>query len=563
MGGIGIALDLGTSGFRGQAIDLSGKSTNRIISTAISTRHPLPGANVIDHLHYALEVGLENAHHVVITAINRIIDNLKIDKKEIVRLSVCGNPIQLSLFQEIEIRDLAYAGERKLKALGVVPPNRDAQIVKAGTISGLQVPQGADILIPPAVRHEIGADALAMMIQTGMLEKEEIAICTDYGTNAEMALVVSGVVYTGSTAAGPALEGQHIECGLLALPGAISDINLLNLLQRESTIRYVLSSKPKPVHLSTTVLDKDMIPRAGATVDVTTGRVISRGEQDASGITGTGVVALIAESLKAGLIKIPKILTDDKMLHLQDGVFFSEKDLLEAGKAIGSVRAGHITLCKEAGIRLEDVETAYMSGASGTYVDALKAQSIGMIPPEVKKIYQVGNTSLAMARDLVIKQDKLWEMKKYAEELRQHHCMFASSKTFQNVFILELAYWTEGMPIEIYNKFLKKYDIEPIPPVRSQPPMIIKTVERDIPDFGQLGLTIVRDIGEKKRLIFEGCIGDMVCVSECPENALIVHEVNGVYETVIDLSLCNGVACRRCERACKEHVFDLIKLMTS
>ena len=103
-------------------------------------------------------------------------------------LAVCGNPIQLSLFQGIEIRDLAYAGKRKLESLGVVPPKRNAQMVKAGDIKGLDLPAGADVLIPPAVQHEIGADALAMMIQTGMLDKDEIAIVTDYGTNAEMAL---------------------------------------------------------------------------------------------------------------------------------------------------------------------------------------------------------------------------------------------------------------------------------------------------------------------------------------------------------------------------------------
>ena len=97
-------------------------------------------------------------------------------------------------------------------------------MVKAVEIPGLDLPNAADVLIPPAVRHEIGADALAMMIQTGMLEKDEIAIVTDYGTNAEMALISKGIVYTGSTAAGPALEGQQIENGILALPGAISDV---------------------------------------------------------------------------------------------------------------------------------------------------------------------------------------------------------------------------------------------------------------------------------------------------------------------------------------------------
>ena len=32
-------------------------------------------------------------------------------------LAVCGNPFQLSLFQKIEIRDLAYAGKRMLETL--------------------------------------------------------------------------------------------------------------------------------------------------------------------------------------------------------------------------------------------------------------------------------------------------------------------------------------------------------------------------------------------------------------------------------------------------------------
>ncbi len=223
MAKFGIALDLGTSGFRAQALNL--EQDGQIHSTAVTTRHPLPGANVIDHLHFALELGVPKTHEVMVHAINRVINHLRIDTAEVTRLAVCGNPIQLSLFQGIEIRDLAFAGKRKLESLGVVPPKRNAQMVKAGEIPGLDLPSAADVLIPPAVQHEIGADALAMMIQTGMLDKDEIAIVTDYGTNAEMALISKGIVYTGSTAAGPALEGQQIENGILALPGAICDVS--------------------------------------------------------------------------------------------------------------------------------------------------------------------------------------------------------------------------------------------------------------------------------------------------------------------------------------------------
>ena len=562
MARLGIALDLGTSGFRGQAIDLD--QNGLILCTAVTTRHPFPGANVIDHLHFALEVGIDKAHEVIIHAINKVLDNLAVDKAQVVRLAVCGNPIQLSLFQGIEIRDLAYAGKRKLEALGVVPPKRNARIIKALEIPGLALPNQTDVLIPPAVRHEIGADALAMMIQTGMLEKDEISIVTDYGTNAEMALIVKGVVYTGSTAAGPALEGQQIEDGILALPGAISDVQFEPDEDQASGSKGCVSGgddKPLRGTLKTYVLDQEMMARLGDTVDPDTGRVDGVGELRAVGITGTGVIALLSQGLKARLIRIPRIDTLDAEIHLPDGLKFTEEDLIEAGKAIGAIRAGHITLCNEAGIRLEDIEIAYMCGASGTYVDAVKALEIGMVPARVKKIYQLGNTSLAMAGDVIKNVDNLWKMQEIADNLRQNHCMFAESKVFEKVYILELSYWTEGMPYQQYQKFLTRYGLPTLVEVADLPE-VIRTVKRDIPDLGVMGLTIIPDIGEKKTLVFDGCVGDAKCVVECPENALQMKRRGDSFEITINMALCNGVACRRCERVCSEKSFDLISLLT-
>jgi methylamine methyltransferase corrinoid protein reductive activase len=378
-----------------------------------------------------------------------------------------------------------------------------------------------------------------------------------------MALRVRGTVYTGSTAAGPALEGQQIEDGLLALPGAISDVEFEADTDTGFPSRGVgMKDKPAAGRLKTRVLSREMTALSGDTVDPTTGKRLESGELEAIGITGTGVIGLISQGLKAHLIRIPQITTFDKEIHLPNDLKFTEKDLLEAGKAIGSLRAGHITLCREAGIQLEEIETAYMSGASGTYVDALKAQEIGMIPAKVKRIYQVGNTSLAMAGDLVRDENTLWEMKKIADDLRQHHCMFAASKTFEKVFILELAYWTEGMPLAQYQKFLNKYGFPALQAVTAIPE-IIKTVDRDIPDLGILGLTIISDIGERRTILFEGCIGDGACVAACPESALGLKEVGGNFQLTIDLALCDGVSCRRCERACSQKGFDLIKIITS
>ncbi|HMK36345.1 MAG TPA: methylamine methyltransferase corrinoid protein reductive activase [Desulfomonilaceae bacterium] len=528
-------MDLGTSGFRAQALDLN---TREIISTAITTRHPLPGANVIDHLHFALEMSVETAGNIMIEAINKVLDRLRVPLDQVVRLAVCGNPIQLSLFQRIEIRDLAFAGKRKLEALGVIPPKRDATVLRAAQIHGLTIPAEAEVIIPPAVRHEIGADALAMMIQTGMLEKDEISLTTDYGTNAEMALFHHGEVITGSTAAGPALEGQQIACGMLAMPGAISD-----LVSMDNHHRVI-------------VLDQNMLPASGPLVDLKNGHMLEGGEIDPVGITGTGTVAILSQGMQANLITLPRINTLDAEFHLTPEIMFTEEDLKEAGKAIGSVRAGHITLCHEAGIDLGDVAVAYMSGASGTYVDALKAQRLGMIPPRVKTIYQVGNTSLAMARDLVLDPNQLEMMSNLAKNLRQTHCMFAASKVFEKIYILELSYWTEGMPFNQYQSFLSRYGFPELLSIESTPE-VIRTVRRDIDDLGRLGLTTVPDIGQVVKVQFDECTACLECVESCPERALQPLEGSDPPILVLDQSLCNGVACRRCERACPQKRFVL------
>jgi methylamine methyltransferase corrinoid protein reductive activase len=553
MAKIGIALDLGTSGFRGQALNLD--QDGLIISTAVTTRHPLPGANVMDHLHFAIEMGLKRSSTIIVLAINKVIDNLGINIDEVVRLAVCGNPIQLSLFQEMEIRDLAYAGKNKLEALGVVAPSRDARIIKACEISGLNLPDDADILIPPAVRHEIGADALAMMIQTGMLEKDEIAIATDYGTNAEMAIIVNGKVYTGSTAAGPALEGQHIEDGMLALPGAISDVEFEADNAKDSDASDTSSQNhPLSGRLKSFVLNEKMRVMPGDTVDPLTGDLLEKGVEKAMGITGTGVLALISQGLAAKIIQLPKISTPDARIHLPNKINFTEKDLEEAGKAIGAIRAGHITLSKEAGVNLEDIETAYMAGASGTYVDALKAQEIGLVPKGINKIYQVGNSSLAMATDLVKNVDELWRMKQIADDLKQRHCMFADSKVFEKLFILELAYWSQGMSLADYHKYMKKFGLSSLKE-GSAITEVTKTVKQDIPELGIRGLKVIYEIGAQKSCSFENCIGCSSCVEECPENALFIETGDELFPITMDLARCNGLACRRCEKVCPEKVF--------
>ena len=532
----GIALDIGTSGIRTQALDIE---NGKVISTAITLRHPLPGANVVDHLHFAIKVGRDTAHDILIDSVNKVIKSLNINLENVERVAVCGNPIQLSLFHNIEIRDLAYWGPHALERLHVTPPSRNAIIVNAEEI-GLEINQEAEIYIPPAIKHEIGADALAMLFKSEVLEKKGIYLVSDFGTNAEIALVIDGEVYSCSAAAGPAVEGQMIEKGRLASPGTICDMELADYGWK------------------TRILDEDLIAQDGDTVDPSGGKIISSAESNVKpiGITGTGVIAAYSLGLNTGIISLPKIKSPDNKINLHNEIYLTEKDIENIGKALGAFRAAHLTLAEEAGVFLDEIDATYMAGASGFYVDPHKSLNVGQIPPSSREIYQMGNTSLAMAKDIILDPGLLENLQEIADGMRSKHITLATSPTFEKIYSLELAMCEQGMPFWMYNDWLTKYGFQKIPPKVSNP-VIHRIFERDIPELGEDGLKITK-IGSILEAEFEGCTNCMTCALNCPENALTIKDGMATVKT----DRCSGMACLRCELGCPQKVFKYEKLLT-
>jgi methylamine methyltransferase corrinoid protein reductive activase len=536
----GIALDLGTSGFRCQAVDLDSKKT---VATAVTERHPIPGMNVIDHVNYAMEVGEDLANGLMVTAVNNLFKEMAIDLSKVEIIAVCGNPFQLSLFQNIEIRDLAYAGKNKIKALGIVSPDRNGAVIDASSIGIVGMPD-AKVIIPPAVTHEIGADAIAMMMMTDILKETEPCIVVDYGTNAEMALVVNGNIFTGSAAAGPALEGQQIERGMLAAPGALSEVAITDKGWR------------------CYVLDDTMAAQEGDLINPLTGEVIEEGPMHgkAVGITGTGVIAALANGMKTGIISNSTINTSDGYLTLQDGIRISSADVEEAGKAIGALRCGFLTLMDAAGLWVDGVKKAYMSGASGLYVDPIKALEVGMVSPGATDIVQFGNTSIGMARKIIFGEITLDELKDFAKKLLAQHVMFATSDFFKNLYSVEYSLWCGGMPWSEYNNMLAMYNVKPIP--ESVDPAKIKhkrLAVRDLPDTEECKVHIIQ-AGTTTTGLLDGCIGCKKCMKECPEKALTIVEKDDGRWAEIMTDRCGGTACRRCERVCPQSCLHTLEL---
>jgi len=432
---------------------------------------------------------------------------------------------------------LAYAGETKQKKLGVENVRRDARIFPASELfEGIYDLPNCKIIVPPAIRHEIGADALAMMTETDFMDQTKPCLVTDYGTNAEMAIKVGDRIITASAAAGPSIEGQGIPCGMLAAPGAVSDINIEGDFWR------------------LTVLDEKMQPAKGDLVNPVTGEIVEKGEIDSVGITGTGVISCISVMLKSKLMtNIPK-LPNGKIVLGKD-IEITEKDVIEVGKAIGAIRAAQLTLMEAAGLGYDQLEYAYISGATGTYVDGKKAAYLGSVPSYAKNIVQFGNTSIGLARKLAVHPETLDTVSEMAKRIQADHLMMATSQTFKDIYICELSYWEQGMPMEMYDDMLKMFNLRPFP--HDDPnPNVERRVVRDIDDVGESGIKMVEHIGVLLEAPAKGCILCRKCEKSCPENAITVRESQPDNYIVIDSQRCLGSSCKRCITNCPKNAVN-------
>lgn len=313
-------------------------------------------------------------------------------------------------------------------------------------------------------------------------------------------------------------------------PGAISDVNIEGKYWR------------------LTVLDEDMTGNPSHLIDPCTGDIIEKAVLKPAGITGTGLIASLALAMQTGLIKKPPRLKYGKLI-LGKGIHISESDIKEAGKAIGAIRAAQLTLIIEAGLAYDELVNTYMTGASGTYVDPWKAMYVGSCPKYASRVVQFGNTSLSLAKRVLIEESKLSEVIDLASRIKIDHLMMATSATFKKFYTCELSFWTEGMDMELYNRFLKIYKL-PILPAAFSEPLMEKSSRKDIAEAGSESIGLVDDIGVTLEEIAPGCIMCHQCEDECPEKAISSIENDGAPVVRYSTQRCLGTACKRCVKIC-------------
>jgi len=235
----------------------------------------------------------------------------------------------------------------------------------------------------------VGADNVGVLIAEEPYKNEENTLIIDIGTNGELVLGNRHKLISSSCATGPALEGAQIAFGMRAAPGAIERILIdpetkevdYKVIGREAWRKY---SEPK--------------------------------EMKAKGICGSGILDLLAELYRAGVVaksgvfnkkalkehprfrinpdtKQPEfVLAWAEESSIDKDIVVTQKDVRQIQLAKGALYAGCKLMVKRMG--LEKVDTVKIAGAFGTHVDREKALIMGLFPDcEIEKIQGVGNAA--------------------------------------------------------------------------------------------------------------------------------------------------------------------------
>jgi len=383
----GLAVDIGTTTVVVYLLDLiSGKF---IDNSGTYNRQARYGDDVISRIIYATEEdgGLKKVNLAIVDTINNLIQEILLRHREInendIRVILsAGNTTMAHLFLEINPKYIRL--EPYIPSANYFPVGSAKEI-------GVRINPDAPVLNFPAVASYVGGDIVAGALYTDMnRENSPVSLLIDIGTNGEMALGSGDWLITCSCSAGPAFEGSGITFGMRAMQGAIERLEI----------------------------DPETYDLAYSTINNT----------EPVGICGSGLIDCVAKLRRAGVVdragKFQIGLKTDRLRQGDNGwefvlvwspetainrdIIISEADIKNLLRAKGAIFAGIMALLKTVGFALEDIETIYVAGGFGNYLNIPDAIAIGLLPDVPAEKYKfIGNSSVKGAC-LALLSKKAW-----------------------------------------------------------------------------------------------------------------------------------------------------------
>jgi len=370
----GLAIDIGTTTVVVQLINM--KSGNVI---GVEGNHNLQsryGEDVISRMIYACgrEQGLNSLHNAIIKNINDLINSLTekkgVDPNDIHAIAAAGNTTMSHLFLNLipcAIRLAPY-----------VPTTSVYPRISAKEI-GVNIDPDAIVETLPSISSYVGGDIVAGILACGIADRPEIRVLIDIGTNGEIAVGNNEWLVCCSASAGPAFEGGGIQNGMRATRGAIE-----KLFINEGNVRYETIGNAKPRGICGSGL-------IDCLYEMTRNHIIDgQGIFDLSKNNGRMIE-------KDGELRF--ILAYPDETESGNELVITQSDINHLIRSKGAVFAAIKSLMDYVGLRFKDIDTFYVAGGFGSFLDIKKSIGIGLLPDiNPEKIQFVGNSSLMGAR---------------------------------------------------------------------------------------------------------------------------------------------------------------------
>jgi len=430
----GVALDIGTTTLVVYLIDLE---SGEVVSVS-SRENPQTkyGNNVISRIEFAkTKTGQERLEREIRTAASKMISelvNANADPGRVYEIVVVGNPVMRDLFFGYSVESLGKSPYEPQSVEAVTKTAEElglGQGVEQGVEQGVVVNPKTRVYGLPLIGSFVGADALAVVLATEIYKNpsEKICLAIDIGTNTEIVLGNRDRLISTSSAAGPAFEGAGVSCGIGGVNGAVKDVKIKKIENREGEGKYEVLFK-------------------------------TIGDAPPVGVCGSGLIDALAELLEEGIIDGRGKFKEGgregregreggggekefRIAETERGkrISLSEKDIDQLNLAKTAVAVGVKVLLEKygGGLGVKDLDTVFLAGGFGNFVDTENAIKIGLLPAvEPEKVKKVGNAAVEGARQVLISKTKREDAEAVAKRIE--HVKLEEEENFMEIFVSEL-----------------------------------------------------------------------------------------------------------------------------
>ncbi|MCX8031660.1 MAG: ASKHA domain-containing protein [Thermodesulfovibrionales bacterium] len=370
-----LAIDIGTTNIVASLFEMN--EYTPLCSTDIENPQLAIGNDVLTRVQFAMLGGLNEMHRELIRGLNDLINNIAnlagIDKLNIYAAVIAGNTIMTHFLLNLNVDNIPVEP--------YIPVSHSFELITASDI-GLHINPEAIVYVYPNCGSYVGGDIVSGILYSGLYKQEKPTMLIDVGTNAEIVLGCKDWILVGAGAAGPALEGGISPIGMRAADGAIYSVEIDN----NFNINYKTIGSERP-----------------------------------KGICGSGMIELISEMYKKGIIdnqgRLQKVsdqiedLNGERVFIIvnsdEDKLMISDNDIKNFLRSKAAMFSSIFIITRSVGIRFKDIDRIFMSGAFGKWINPDKAKRIGMIPHiDSSKFLPIGNSSLKGA-ELLLKNNNL------------------------------------------------------------------------------------------------------------------------------------------------------------